>query len=82
MYVDSFYKKVLSTSEKRICTGYDYGKNGLINKFVSPRLYLIPRVEGFLNLLDKMLIEITETVKKVQFYTNYTIDKNDRSLNL
>lgn len=81
MYIDSFYNKMLQSTEKRVSLGYDYGKDGLMKRFVSPRLYFNPRIEDFLNLLDPVLVEMVEMVKKVQFYNNYTIDKNDRRIN-
>lgn len=81
MYVNSFYNKMLQSTEKRTALGYDYAKEGLIKKFVSPRLYFNPRIEDFLNLLDPVLIEMVDMVKKVQFFNNYTIDKNDRRIN-
>ena len=81
MYIDSFYNKMLQSTEKRVSLGYDYGKDGLMKRFVSPMLYFNPRIEDFLNLLDPVLVEMVEMVKKVQFYNNYTIDKNDRRIN-
>jgi hypothetical protein len=81
MYVDSFYNKLIKSNDNLIARGYDYKQNGLIEKFVSPRMYLIDRVAGFLNLIDPSLIELVESVKRIQFYYNYTMDKNDRSLN-
>jgi hypothetical protein len=82
MYVDSFYNKLIKSNNNLIARGYDYSSNGLIDKLVSNRMYLIPRIEAFLNLIDPALIELLDTVKKVQFYYNFTIDKNDRSLNI
>ena len=73
---------MLIDQEEKIATGYDYNKEGLIAKFVSPILYQNPRLATFLGYLDQSLIELTESVKKIQFYTNYTIDKNDRRINL
>lgn len=81
MYVDSFYNKLIKSNDKLIARGYDYSANGMIDKFVSPRMYLIDRIAGFLNVIDPSLIELVDSVKKVQFYYNYTMDKNDRSLN-
>ena len=82
MYVDSFYNKLIKSNNNLLSRGYDYSSNGLIDKLVSNRMYLIPRIEAFLNLIDPALIELLDTVKKVQFYYNFTIDKNDRSLNI
>jgi hypothetical protein len=82
MYADSFYNKLIKSNNNLVSRGYDYSSNGLIDKLVSNRMYLIPRIEAFLNLIDPALIELLDTVKKVQFYYNFTIDKNDRSLNI
>ena len=82
MYKDSIYNKIIQDSEHRLDTGYNYSKNGLIKKFVSPSLYGNPRIANFLNRIDSLLIELTDSVKKVQFFFNYTIDKNDRRYNL
>jgi hypothetical protein len=82
MYVDSFYNKLIKSNNSLIARGYNYSSNGLIDKLVSNRMYLIPKIESFLNLIDPALIELLDTVKKVQFYYNFTIDKNDRSLNI
>ena len=78
MYKDSIYNKINQDSEVRIATGYDYGKNGLINRFVSPTLFGNTRLSTFLTKIDKLLIEIVESVKRIQFFFNFTIDKNDR----
>jgi hypothetical protein len=82
MHKDSFYRKIFESSEERIDTGYDYSKNGLISKFVSPTMFGNPRLAEFLNRIDDMLIELTDSVKRVQFFFNYTIEKNDRRYNL
>jgi hypothetical protein len=81
MYVDSFYNKLIKSNDNLIARGFDYNKNGLIDKFVSPRMYLVDRLAGFLDMIDPSLIELVESVKTIQFYYNYTMDKNDRSLN-
>jgi hypothetical protein len=81
MYHDSFYTKINQSTEKRINQGYDYNTNGVLNSFVSPILYGNPRLATFLNKIDRLFVEIIESVKKLQFYQNYTIDKNDRRLN-
>lgn len=81
MYVDSFYNKLIRSNDKLIARGYDYKANGMINKMVSPRMYLVSRISGFLDMIDPSLIELVDSVKRVQFYYNYTMDKNDRSLN-
>jgi hypothetical protein len=82
MYVNSVYQEMIQSSDKRLHLGYDYRKGGLLNRFVSTRMYLNPRLSGFLDYINDALVEITESVKKIQFYTNYTIDKNDRRLSI
>jgi hypothetical protein len=82
MYVNSIYNQMLQSTEDRKNMGYNYGKDGLLRRFFSPRMYMNPRVEKFLNDMEPAIIELTESVKKIQFYTNYTIDKNDRRLSI
>ena len=82
MYVNSLYAKMLQSSEQRKNMGFDYGTDGLVNKFFSRRMYLNPRLEEFLNKMSPAIVEMTESVKKIQFYTNFTIDKNDRRLSI
>lgn len=81
MYVDSEYKKMLESIEDVKNNGYEYGKEGMTKHFFSNRVFQNPKMAGFLEYVNSMLIELTESVKKIQFYTNYTIDKNDRRLN-
>lgn len=81
MYSKSIYKKMYKPIEV-INKGYNYTDNGLINKFVSIRLMMNSTVRDFLMKIDPILIEFTNSIKKIQFYTNYTIDKNDTDLNI
>jgi hypothetical protein len=82
MHKNSLYTKILNDLEERISMGYDYGKGGLLRKFLSPMMFLNPRLNLFLTKIDPLMIEMAESVKKIQFYFNYTIDKNDRRFNL
>jgi hypothetical protein len=82
MYVNSEYNKMIRSLEDRKNMGFDYQKEGLVDKFFSRRMYLNPRIEAFLKTMAPAIIELTESVKKFQFYTNYTIDKNDRRLSI
>ena len=72
---------MLRESEGRINMGYDYNTNGLIKRFLSPLMYFNPRLSTFLNMIDPLFIEILNAIKKLQFYHNYTIDKNDTRYN-
>jgi hypothetical protein len=81
MYIDSFYNKLIRSNDRLTSRGYDYQANGILDKMLSPRMYLVERVKGFLNMMDPSLMELLDSVKRVQFYYNYTMDKNDRSLN-
>ena len=79
MTTDSFYRKMLARERKNM--GFDYASSGLLPRFLSARLYGNPMIAGFLSILDKMVVDITESAKRVQFYFNFTIDKNDLSIN-
>lgn len=72
---------MIQSSDSTTNTGYDYGTNGLTNKFFSSLILNNSRLSEFITYIDTILIEVTESVKKFQFYTNFTIDKNDRRLN-
>lgn len=82
MYTESRYKKVLAAGSDLKNRGYDYGKNGLVKKFLSRRMFMNNTMSEFLLKFDNWLIETTESVKKIQFLKNFTVDKNDRSLNI
>jgi hypothetical protein len=81
MHKDSYYRKIYESSEERVNLGYDYSKRGFLSKLVSPMLFGNPRLAEFLRRTEMMLLELTDSVKTVQFFYNYTIDKNDRRYN-
>jgi hypothetical protein len=82
MYSDSLYRKMVQSSDSLKNTGYDYDKNGLLDKFFSSRMFMNFRVDTFLRLINPIIINWTNSVKKIQFYTNYTVDKNERRINI
>ncbi len=73
---------MITDNDKVKSTGYDYRKGGLLNKFISNRMFGNPVMDGFLEKIGPWFIELTDSVKKIQIYNNYTIDKNDGSINL
>jgi len=81
MAKNSLYDNIRYNKESRLNMGYDYKTNGLINKWVSDRLYMVPTIEGFLNKIDLILIHMTDIIKVSQNYFNFTIDKNDNRRN-
>ena len=81
MYKDSIYNKMYKDGEITTSTGFDYSNSGFINRLVSKRMLMNPIVSGFLSKIEPFFIELLDSVKKLQFYQNYTIDKNDRSIN-
>lgn len=81
MLHDSFYRNLTRPTGLKH-RGYDYAARGLLNRFLSSRLYGNPLIAGFLQRLDVVAVDVLDRVKLVQFYYNYTVDKNDRSLNL
>jgi len=81
MPIDSLYSKIRYAKESRINMGYDYKSNGLIDKWLSPRIYMVPGIKGFLDKVDPILIGMIDSIKRVQNYWNFTIDKNDNRRN-
>ena len=81
MYKDSIYNKMLESGNKSLHNGYDYRNKGMISNLFSNRMFQNPVMEGFLKQIEPYFIELLDSVKKLQFYQNYTIDKNDGSIN-
>jgi hypothetical protein len=81
MYKDSLHKKMLEQIENRTI-GFDYKKDPLIYKFVSPIILQNPRLNSFLTQINSYLVEMLDLIKYYQFYFNFTIDKNDKRYNI
>ncbi len=73
---------MIQSSDQLKNTGYNYESEGLVRRFFSTRMFMNFRVEAFLNLINPAFVLWTNSVKKIQFYTNYTVDKNERRINL
>ncbi len=82
MYKDSIYNKILEEGSDYKSNGYDYQKRGLTNRFFSNRMFMSPLMTGFIKKIEPYFVEILDSVKKLQFYQNYTIDKNDGRINI
>ena len=72
---------MLKDSEDLKYRGYQYQNTNIMKRFVSNRMLGNPIMLGFLNLLNPIFINWIESVKRVQFFYNYIIDKNDNSIN-
>jgi hypothetical protein len=73
---------MIQSSESRTSMGFDYANKGLLSRWLSPMMYGNPRLATFLNMINPTFIELLDSVKRIQFFYNYTIDKNDRRYNL
>ncbi len=71
-----------SSSDSLKEVGYNYREGGMIDKFISNRMFGNPVMDKFLEKLEPWFVEVTDSVKKIQIYNNFTIDKNDGRLNL
>jgi hypothetical protein len=81
MYKDSIYTKMLKDSEDLKYRGFQYQNTNIMERFVSSRMLGNPIMAGFLKLLSPIFINWLESVKRIQFFYNYIIDKNDNSIN-
>jgi hypothetical protein len=81
MYKQSIYKKMLMESDDLKYRGFQYQNINIMEKFVSSRMIGNPIMAGFLKLLNPIFINWIESVKRVQFFYNYILDKNDNSIN-
>lgn len=82
MYKDSIYNKIYQSNDQLTNRGFDYRSEGLLDKFLSNRMHGNPVMDGFLDKISPYFAEMVDSVKKIQFYNNFTIDKNDGSINL
>jgi methionine synthase II (cobalamin-independent) len=81
MYKESIYRKMLKESEDLKYRGFQYQDTNIIERFVSNRMFGNPIMAGFLRKINPIMIDWIESVKRVQFFYNYIIDKNDNSIN-
>ena len=81
MYKDSIYTKMLTESSDLKYKGFQYQNINIMEKFVSNRMTGNPIMAKFLKLLSPIFINWLESVKRIQFFYNYIIDKNDNSIN-
>lgn len=81
MYRDSIYNKILEEGAEYKSNGYDYRERGIVDKFFAKRMFMSPLMAGFIKKIEPYFVEILDSVKKLQFYQNYTIDKNDGRIN-
>jgi hypothetical protein len=81
MYKESIYRKMLKESEDLKYRGFQYQDTNMIERFVSNRMLGNPTMAGFLRKINPIIINWIESVKRVQFFYNYIIDKNDNSIN-
>ena len=78
MVPDSNYAKKYETD----AFGYSPEKSGLIEKFFSSRLLENNKLYNFIKRLEPMMLATIAAAKKLQFYTNYTVDKNEKNINI
>lgn len=81
MYKNSVYNSMLKSQSSILNNGYDYRTNGIIMRLVSSRMPQNPIMLGFLKQMDPYFIELVDAFKYLQIYKNYTIDKNDGTIN-
>jgi len=72
---------MLESGNQTMHNGYDYRTRGLTNRWFSKRMIMNPVTDGFIKMIEPYFTEMLDSVKKLQFYQNYTLDKNDGSLN-
>lgn len=72
---------MLAESDDLKYRGFQYQDINIMEKFVSNRMIGNPIMAGFLKLLSPIFINWIESVKRVQFFYNYILDKNDNSIN-
>lgn len=61
-------------------TGFDY-KNQIFQRTVSNRMWQNSVMSGFLSRLNGIIAETINSVKRIRTFWNYTVDKDDTSIN-
>ena len=61
-------------------TGFDY-KNKIFQKTTSNRMWANSTMSGFLEKLNGIVAETIDSVKRIRTFWNYTVDKDDRTIN-
>ena len=60
--------------------GYDYSKT-LLRRSLSGYLYQNEKVAGFLDHLNKFVVEMVDNVKYIRNYFNYAVPKDYKKIN-
>lgn len=81
MHQNSLYRKIYE-SDSNLNIGYDYKKDMLIYKWISPALLGNPRLKLFIDKINDIVVFFLDLMKYFQFYQNFTIDKNDKRYNI
>lgn len=79
------FKSVIDKSRQTCSTknrGYDVSEKGILNKCVSKYLYRESRFSMFLMYVDKMMVHFINSIKRIQFYNNFSMKEDDTSLNI
>lgn len=80
MHQNSLYRKVYE-SDSDLNIGFDYKKDILIYKWISPALLGNPRLKTFIDKINYPIVLFLDLMKYFQFYQNFTIEKNDKRYN-
>jgi len=78
---NNYYDKLTAVVEERLDMGNAVSKSGLLQRFTSPILWQNNRLSIFLTYIDAMLINLIDSIKTVQYFNNFTINKHDKRYN-
>jgi hypothetical protein len=81
MRKDSIFRKAYGRNEKRLYLGFDYTAK-VLEKTISPQIFGVSAfLDGFLEKLNKMVVNNIDAVKKIKIFANPALDKNETKFN-
>lgn len=78
--MESLYKIAQNRKTSLKNTGFDY-KGQIFKRSMSSYLFNDPKRAEILNKLEELVYFLIEEVKTIKTFYNYTVDKDDKSLN-
>ena len=74
------YDSAKKRKDARFNLGYDYGKEGLLSKMVSPFILRSQTLRQFIVFIDDYIYNITNGIRYVKNYKNFTTKKDDKQV--
>lgn len=78
--MDSLYRVTNTRKDQRKNLGFDYRGKMFENLMSNQMFRLSPTFTVFLEMMEKAVYELYETIKNIKIHANPALDKNERQL--